>query len=164
MALKYLWSYARQVVKLNGLPMVGGHFEVFIHNTTTKYITKADFDGTDNPFKVYLDSRGMALMLADDSQKYDIYCYDEFNGLYWSRSEVSAGEEYSDVTYSLWIHCDEVEEDSEAVYLHLDRTDVYGGAGWLDDDLEKMFLFPIFRDNVIFNDVTETITFNSFVS
>lgn len=164
MALKYLFSYARQVVNLNGLPLVGGHFEVFIHNTTTKYITKADFDGTDNPFKVYLDSRGMALMLADDSQTYDIYCYDEFNVLYWSRSEVSAGEEYSDEKYSLWIHCDEVEEDEEAINLHLDRTDVYGGVGWLDDDLEKMFLFPIFRNNVIFNDVTETITFNAFVS
>lgn len=164
MALKYLWSYARQVVDENGLPLVGGHFEVFVHNTTTKYITKADFDGTDNPFKVYLDSRGMALMLADDSQTYDIYCYDEFNVLYWSRSEVSAGEEYSDVKYSLWLHCDEVEEDEESINLHLDRTDVYGGAGWLDDDLEKMFLFPIFRDNVIFNDVSETITFNSFVS
>ena len=57
-----------------------------------------------------------------------------------------------------------MDEDAEAINLHLDRTDVYGGAGWLDDDLEKMFLFPIFRDNVIFNDVTETITFNAFVS
>lgn len=164
MALKYLWSYARQVVNIDGLPLVGGHFEVFIHNTAIKYITKADFDGTDNPFKVYLDSRGMALMLADDSQTYDIYCYDEFNSLYWSRYEVSAGVEYSDETYSLWIHCDEVKDDEEAINLHLDRTDVYGGVGWLDDDLEKMFLFPIFRNNVIFDDVTETITFNAFSS
>ena len=162
MALKYLWSYARQVVDENGLPLVGGHFEVFVHNTTTKYITKSDFDGTDNPFKVYLNSRGMAVMIADDFQTYDVYCYDRFNNLYWSRSEVRPGGEYSELKYEMWLHCEAVDDNPEAINLYMIRTDVYGGAGWLDDNLEKMFLFPIFKDNVIFDDVNEKITFNAY--
>lgn len=88
MAYGYLLAPSFQFVNINGRPLVGGHIEVFIHNTDTKYITKADFDGTDNPFKVPLNSKGMAVIIADDSKAYDVFCYDALGTLFWSRENI----------------------------------------------------------------------------
>lgn len=89
MAYGYLLAPSFQFVNINGRPLVGGHIEVFIHNTDTKYITKADFDGTDNPFKVVLDSKGMAVVIASGDFTYDVFCYDRFGSLFWSGSDVA---------------------------------------------------------------------------
>lgn len=89
MAYGYLLAPSFQFVNINGRPLVGGHIEVFIHNTDTKYITKADFDGTDNPFKVPLNSKGMAVIIASGDFSYDVFCYDRFGSLFWSGSDVT---------------------------------------------------------------------------
>lgn len=89
MALAYLLDPSFQTLDENGRPLVGGHIEVYRHNTSVKYVTKADFEGTDNPFKVPLNSKGMAVIIADDSNAYDVFCYDRFGALYWSRQNVN---------------------------------------------------------------------------
>ena len=89
MAYGYLLAPSFQFVNINGRPLVGGHIEVFIHNTDTKYITKADFDGTDNPFKVPLNSKGMAVIIASGDFTYDVFCYDRFGSPFWSGSDVA---------------------------------------------------------------------------
>jgi len=89
MAYGYLLAPSFQFVNINGRPLVGGHIEVFIHNTDTKYITKADFDGTDNPFKVPLNSKGMAVIIASGDYTYDVFCYDRFGSPFWSGSDVA---------------------------------------------------------------------------
>lgn len=87
--LNYLLQPNFQFVDINGKPLVGGWIEVFLHNTTTPYITKADFEGTDNPFKVVLDSKGMAVVIADDTNSYDVFVYGKNGGLFWSASNVT---------------------------------------------------------------------------
>ena len=98
MALGYLIDPAFQCVNENGRPLVGGHIEVFYHNSHLQYITKADFDGTNNPFKVPLNSKGMAVLIADDSNAYDVFCYDAFNALFWSRDNVVIGGSVAGIT------------------------------------------------------------------
>lgn len=89
MALAYLLDPSFQTLDENGRPLVGGHIEVYYHNTSIKYVTKSDFDGTDNPFKVPLNSKGMAVIIANDQYAYDVFCYDRFGALYWSRDNVN---------------------------------------------------------------------------
>lgn len=93
MAYGYLLAPSFQFVNINGKPLVGGHIEVFIHNTDTKYITKADFYGTDNPFEVPLNSKGMAVVIASGDYAYDVFCYDQFGSLFWSGRNVTIGAE-----------------------------------------------------------------------
>ena len=87
--LNYLLQPNFQFVDINGKPLVGGWIEVYLHNTTNPYITKADFDGTDNPFKVVLNSKGMAVVIADDANAYDVLVYGKDGGLFWSASNVT---------------------------------------------------------------------------
>ena len=89
MALAYLLDPSFQTLNENGRPLVGGHIEVYYHNTSTKYVTKCDFEGTNNPFKVPLNSKGMAVIIASDSNAYDVFCYDAFGTLFWSRQNVN---------------------------------------------------------------------------
>lgn len=97
MALAYLLDPSFQTLNENGRPLVGGHIEVYYHNSHLPYITKADFDGTNNPFEVPLNSKGMAVIIADVSNAYDIYCYDAFHALYWSRENVTTAGSVGDV-------------------------------------------------------------------
>lgn len=87
----YLLEPNFQVEDDSGKPLVGGYVEVYIHNTTTKYVTKKDFNGTNNEFRVVLNSLGMAVIIADDSNAYDVFCYDRFGALKWSRQNVIPG-------------------------------------------------------------------------
>lgn len=97
MALAYLLDPSFQFVNESGRPLVGGHIEVFYHNSHLQYITKADFDGTNNPFEVQLNSKGMAVIIADVSNAYDVYCYDAFNSLFWSRENITTAGNVGDV-------------------------------------------------------------------
>ena len=85
----YLIDPAFQIENLAGKPAVGGHIEVFEAGTDTKVITYQDFDGSVNPFKIPLHSDGRAVILADPSRKYDLYVYDSFNNLMFSRLNVT---------------------------------------------------------------------------
>lgn len=89
MALAYLLDPSFQTLNENGRPLVGGRIEVYYHNSHLPYITKADFNGTNNPFEVPLNSKGMAVIIADSSNAYDIYCYNAFHSLYWSRENIT---------------------------------------------------------------------------
>ena len=87
--LGYLIDPAFQIENLAGKPAVGGSICVFEACTDTKVITYQDFDGNVNPFKIPLHSDGRAVILADTSRKYDLYVYDSFNNLMFSRLNVT---------------------------------------------------------------------------
>lgn len=87
-ALQYLLSPNFQALGTSGRPLVGGWIEVYLHNDHSesgKVITKKDFEGTDNEFKVVLNSLGMANIIVQTGFTYDVYCYDIFGALRWSR-------------------------------------------------------------------------------
>ena len=88
MAYGYLLAPSFQFVNINGRPIANGHLEVFLTNTDTKYITKCDFNGTDNPFKIPLNSKGMAVVIASGDYAYDVFCYDQFGSPFWSGSNI----------------------------------------------------------------------------
>lgn len=85
----YLLGPNFQAEDESGKPLVGGYVEVYLHNTTTQYVTKKDFNGTNNEFRVVLNSLGMAVIIADVANAYDVYCYDRFGSLKWSRMAVN---------------------------------------------------------------------------
>lgn len=88
MAWKYLLSPTFQVVNTAGKPSTGGYIEVYIHGTRDRYYCASDFDGTLHPFKIPLDSIGANIVLADDSQTYDVYVYNRYGSLIMSRYDV----------------------------------------------------------------------------
>jgi len=87
--LFYLLDPVFQIENLAGKPVVGGHIEVFIAGTDTKYITWQDWDGARNPFKIPLKSDGRAVILVEPQYTYDVYVYDSFNNMVCSRLNVS---------------------------------------------------------------------------
>lgn len=91
MALGYLLGAALQVEDTNGKPLTGGSIRVCHHGTSEPYITYRDFDGNRNPEYVPLNSDGMAVIIADDTGLYDVYCYNRFGGDAWSRLNVTVG-------------------------------------------------------------------------
>jgi len=103
MSLGYLISPALQLEGINGKPLVGGYLVTYLHGTTTPYITYADFDGNHNPAKVPLNARGMAILLADADNLYDVYCYDCHDVEQWSRINIgtigTGGEGGAEVSY-----------------------------------------------------------------
>lgn len=103
MSLGYLISPALQLEDINGKPLVGGYLVTYLHGTTVPYITYADFDGNHNPAKVPLNARGMAILLADADNLYDVYCYDCHDVEQWSRINIgtvgTGGEGGAEVSY-----------------------------------------------------------------
>ena len=89
MALNYLLSPEFQISVTSGKPNTGGWIEVFIHGSRTKYFTACDFNGTKNPFRIGLDSLGQAMVLADDSNNYDVFVYNRYGTLLFSRYNVT---------------------------------------------------------------------------
>lgn len=87
--LAYLLDPAFQVENNNGKPVVGGHLEVYLAGTDTKYITYQNWDYTENPFKIPLTMDGRAVILVDSSQHYDLYAYDSYNNQIFSRLNIT---------------------------------------------------------------------------
>ena len=88
MALNYLLDPAFEMVNTAGKPATGGKINVFVHGTRDKYYCASDFNGTLLPFDIPLDSLGSAVILADDSQAYDVYVYNRYGTLMMSRYNV----------------------------------------------------------------------------
>lgn len=88
MALNYLLDPAFEMVNTAGKPATGGKINVFVHGTRDKYYCASDFNGTLLPFDIPLDSLGSAVILADDSQAYDVYIYNRYGSLMMSRYNV----------------------------------------------------------------------------
>lgn len=86
--LGYLIAPAFQFVQFDGRPLSGGKVVVFKHNTTEQYITFCDFDGTENPPEVPLDSKGSAIIIASSDYTYDVIVYNSFGGQFMSRQNV----------------------------------------------------------------------------
>lgn len=86
--LGYILDPAFQIENINGKPAVGGHIEIFEAGTDNKYISYQNFDGAQNPFKIPLGSDGRAVILGDPSLSYDVYAYDSYNNLMFSRLNV----------------------------------------------------------------------------
>ena len=91
MALNYLLDPMFQIENSAGKPATDGWLEVYIHGTREKYYCASNFDGTLHPFKIKLDSLGSNIVLADDSQSYDVYAYNRFGSLLMSRYNVQPG-------------------------------------------------------------------------
>lgn len=91
MALAYLLSPTFQIENTAGKPASGGHLEVYVAGSRDKYYCASDFNGTLHPFKIELDSLGSNIVLADDTQAYDVYVYNRYGGLMMSRYNVKPG-------------------------------------------------------------------------
>lgn len=91
MALAYLLCPTFQIVNSAGKPATGGYLEVYLAGSRTKYFCSSDFDGTRHPFQIPLDSLGSNVVLADDSNRYDVYVYNRYGTLLMSRYNVSPG-------------------------------------------------------------------------
>lgn len=89
MALNYLLSPEFQISVTSGRPDTGGWVETYLAGTRTKYFTSCDFNGTKNPFRVPLDSLGQAIILADVGSSYDVFVYNRYGTLLFSRYNVS---------------------------------------------------------------------------
>lgn len=89
--LAYLFDPVFQIVNSAGKPATGGYVEVYVHGTRDPYYCYADFDGTLHPFQIPLDSIGSNIILADDSQTYDVYIYNRYGGELMSRYDVVPG-------------------------------------------------------------------------
>lgn len=87
-SLAYLLDPAFQVESVAGKPLVGGYAEVFLAGTNSKVITCQDFDGTNNPFRIPLKNDGRAIILVQPQNHYDIYFYDSYGNLAFSRLNV----------------------------------------------------------------------------
>lgn len=124
MSLGYLISPVLQVEDVNGLPLVGGYIRVFKHGTSIPYITWRDFDGDHNPDTVYLDAKGMAVLIADDANQYDVYCYDRNNVQQWSRLNVSvvATNPMMSEFGALTANADDLSEDGAFSFRQLVRS------------------------------------------
>lgn len=85
--LNYLLSPEFQIVNTAGKPCTG-YLEVYIHGSRERYYCASDFDGTLHPFQVPLDSLGSNVVLADDSNAYDVYIYNRYGSLLMSRYNV----------------------------------------------------------------------------
>ena len=91
MALAYLLCPTFQIVNSAGKPATGGYLEVYLAGSRTKYFCSSDFDGTRHAFQIPLDSLGSNVVLADDSNRYDVYVYNRYGTLLMSRYNVSPG-------------------------------------------------------------------------
>jgi len=89
--LVYLFDPIFQVESVAGKPCVGGHIEVYLAGTNTRYITFQDWDSTVNPFKIPLKNDGRAVILVSPVNHYDAYIYDSYGNLVCSRLNIVPG-------------------------------------------------------------------------
>jgi hypothetical protein len=91
MALAYLLCPTFQIENTAGKPATGGYLEVYIAGSRERYYCASDFNGTLHPFRIELDSLGSNIVLADDSNAYDVYVYNRYGSLLMSRYNVRPG-------------------------------------------------------------------------
>lgn len=91
MALAYLLCPTFQIENTAGKPATGGYLEVYVAGSRNKYYCASDFNGTLHPFRIELDSLGSNVVLADDSNAYDVYVYNRYGSLLMSRYGVKPG-------------------------------------------------------------------------
>lgn len=91
MALAYLLCPTFQIENTAGKPATGGYLEVYIAGSRERYYCASDFNGTLHPFRIELDGLGSNIVLADDTQAYDVYVYNRYGGLMMSRYGVKPG-------------------------------------------------------------------------
>lgn len=89
--LVYLFDPIFQVESVAGKPCVGGHIEVYLAGTNTRYITFQDWDSTVNPFKIPLKNDGRAVILVSPVNHYDAYIYDSYGNMVCSRLNIVPG-------------------------------------------------------------------------
>ena len=89
--LVYLFDSIFQVESVAGKPCVGGHIEVYLAGTNTRYITYQDWDSTVNPFKIPLRNDGRAVILVSPVNHYDAYIYDSYGNMVCSRLNIVPG-------------------------------------------------------------------------
>lgn len=81
-----------QFLDINGQPLSGGYVEIYEAGTTTPYISFQNFDGTPNPFRIQLTTGARTVAIGKISKRYDIYVYNQFGNLEYSRLNIGAGD------------------------------------------------------------------------
>ena len=85
-----------QFLDVNGQPLSNGHVEIFKNGTSERYISYQNFDGSENPFKIPLNAGGRCVAIGSVRLRYDVYVYNRFGGLEYSRLNVGIND--SDAT------------------------------------------------------------------
>lgn len=84
-----------QLLSRNGKPLTGGHVEFYVTGTSssgkfgTRYITYQNWDGGKNPFEIPIDMEGRFVALGWTGQRYDMYVYDSYGNMVFSRLRIS---------------------------------------------------------------------------
>jgi hypothetical protein len=81
-----------QFLDENGKPLTGGHIEIFVAGTSTRYISYQNFDGNVNPFKIPLNAGGQCVAIGSLANRYDIYVYNRFGNEVYSRLNVGVSD------------------------------------------------------------------------
>lgn len=91
----YIIPWSAQFVDKNGKPLAAGFVEIYQAGTTgTKYISYKNWYGDENAFRIPLDSIGKCVAIGDRNLHYDLYVYNWFGNLEYSRLNVVASNEY----------------------------------------------------------------------
>ena len=72
--LNYLLQPNFQFVDINGKPLVGGWIEVYYTTILFHTSRRLTLTGLDNRSRLVLNSKGMAVVIADDANAYDVLC------------------------------------------------------------------------------------------
>jgi len=81
-----------QFLDVSGLPLANGHIEIFVNGTSNRYISYQNFDGSENPFEIPLTAGGRCVAIGSVRNRYDVYVYNKFGGLEYSRLNVGIGD------------------------------------------------------------------------
>jgi len=91
----YIIPWSAQFVDKNGKPLAAGFVEIYQAGTTgSKYISYKNWYGDENAFRIPLDSIGKCVAIGDRNLHYDLYVYNYFGNLEYSRLNVVASNEY----------------------------------------------------------------------
>lgn len=86
---RYAWIIppTTQFLDYDGKPLVGGHCILYVHGTTgTPYTSYQNWNpGTPNPEQIPIDNIGHAPAIGANSNSYDLYVYNKFGSLVYSR-------------------------------------------------------------------------------
>jgi hypothetical protein len=91
----YIIPWSAQFIDKNGKPLAAGFVEIYQAGTTgNKYISYKNWYGDRNAFRIPLDSIGKCVAIGDRNLHYDLYVYNWFGNLEYSRLNVVASNEY----------------------------------------------------------------------
>lgn len=81
----YLWSPTRQILNMDGKPLIGGYIMLDRYGTVgIPAESYCDWNGTLNARQILLDSLGRATAIVESDKLYNMYVYNKYNVLQYS--------------------------------------------------------------------------------